>query len=235
MPVLTEINAAVERELDRMAGPKLGPAREGPLLASARKMAETMKAVKSELRWAKIGKEDRAQMNADLLEAAKADLVSLFQEERERIAAELAKEEKRFTRDRELYAAKYAKEEAAAALRFKAMSKDELLAAARDFEANPQPWSAGMIDALSAELKAIPGMESVDDKGFLITEHERFRQVVTREKRYEPHRFTPAGAEIVARLEVIDGAIKAGGEYVPILHEGGGLSVENTRDFIGEV
>lgn len=207
----------------------VAPVVETPLTVNLNKMRAALDDANQDLKLANLDERKRSEISMAISDAARSELKVLLENERDRLAADLALEAKSYQRQQELNAGAVEREARAAALRFSGMTPAELLNAAQGIINEKKPVNPAVIDSLSSELRAVDPEQ-----------HAKFRESVNREQLYDGYRFTDSGSRIIKQLTAMESALKNGNEYgqpllVPILHADGSIIPEQLTDILGMV
>jgi hypothetical protein len=192
------------------------------LLDNLRKAKTAIRKASNEIKLMDPPEKVRSELYSKILEAAKIDMAEHMQAEREVWTEKLAKEAQAWERDRRLNAAKYQAENAQKAMRYEAMTPDEIKVEAHKLMQNPKPVDGYVLDALSIQLK------KVDPE-----EHSKFRGFVKDSAAYEPWKHTEQGQVITRYMKALDDGMKAGGSALPILHADGAIHFEDLSTVLG--
>lgn len=239
MDFLQEMNETVARELasfeKQNSIPAIAPT---GLTKNVSRLRDAVKSAREEIALVNYPQAKRDQLNHDLLEAARVDLQGLLVQELDGVSASLARERESYERKVRTNRTEYDREVSAAEKRFAAMSGPELRAYAEDLARNPRPLAPEIIDALSVALKpyALPPDQKDTTKGLPPDPgtFDGFREIVQKERFYEPWRFTDPGKRLSHYEKTLEYCIRDG-SLIPVCREDGSVTTEGLRAVIGEV
>lgn len=226
MSDLHELDPRVEADLARYQknnGIVQSKPIESNFVKNIRRLKTTVSSARNEIRLQSIEAFKRDALNVQISEAVKQDLAELLQGEKSRLDAEAKRVEKAYQRDLLNNENAYDRKARAQALRYQAMSKEELVRAGADFRDHPRAELPENIDALCACLKSVdPGL------------HSELRQTIQAEDRYNGWKFTDEGKKLVHSLEVFEIAIKKG-DFVPLELQDGTYQIEQINQIVGQI
>lgn len=180
---------------------------ETALLKNARKLRQAVEKARQEMRLSGLPSSEKDRIICELELAARTDLSGLIEQEAARIAETVDNLKKRYDRDAQVNRAQYQQMTADYARKVSAMTYQEVAREAQ--EAYTGRMRPEQLDILSIAIK------QADPK-----EHEIFRELLAKERLYEPWLHTDEGRQLSRYQAVIDVTRKDDGS-IPILRDDG--------------